>query len=182
MNIVQTAFSGLYIIEPKVFLDERGFFYESYNPKAFTLASLNTIFVQDNHSRSVKNTLRGLHFQKGSLSQTKLVRCTLGEVYDVVVDLRRGSQTFKQWLGITLSAENKKQFFIPQGFAHGFAVLSDLAEFQYKCDASYAPQAEAGILWNDPDLKIDWPVAAPLISTKDQQNPQLRDLPEDCFF
>ncbi|MDR1323945.1 MAG: dTDP-4-dehydrorhamnose 3,5-epimerase [Candidatus Margulisbacteria bacterium] len=182
MNIVQTAFSGLCIIEPKVFPDERGFFYESYNQKVLAAAGLSTVFVQDNHSRSVKGALRGLHFQKGDSAQTKLVRCTLGEVYDVVVDLRRGSPTFKQWLGVTLSAENKKQFFIPKGFAHGFVVLSDLAEFQYKCDAPYAPQAEAGILWNDPDLKIDWPIAAPIISAKDRQNPQLKDLPPDCFF
>ncbi|MDR1114341.1 MAG: dTDP-4-dehydrorhamnose 3,5-epimerase [Candidatus Margulisbacteria bacterium] len=182
MNIVQTAFPGLYIIEPKVFPDERGFFYESYNQKVLAAAGLSAVFVQDNHSRSVKGALRGLHFQKGDSAQTKLVRCTLGEVYDVVVDLRRGSPTFKQWLGVTLSAENKKQFFIPQGFAHGFVVLSDIAEFQYKCDAPYAPQAEAGILWNDPDLTIDWPVAAPLISDLDQLIPRVRDLREDCFF
>ncbi|MDR1453513.1 MAG: dTDP-4-dehydrorhamnose 3,5-epimerase, partial [Candidatus Margulisbacteria bacterium] len=148
MQIIKTEFPGLLIIEPKVFPDARGFFYESYNQKTFAAAGLDVVFAQDNHSRSVRGTLRGLHFQKGGLAQTKLVRCTLGEVYDVAVDLRRGSPTFKRWLGLTLSAENKKQFYIPRGFAHGFAVLSDLAEFQYKCDAYYAPQAEAGILWN----------------------------------
>lgn len=182
MKVIQTEFPGLLIIEPQVFPDERGFFYESYSQKTFAAAGLDAVFVQDNHSQSGRGTLRGLHFQKGALAQTKLVRCTLGEVYDVAVDLRRGSPTFKQWFGVTLSAANKKQFYIPRGFAHGFAVLSDSAEFQYKCDAYYAPQAEAGILWNDPDLNIDWPVAQPIISAKDRQNPRLRDLPEECFF
>ncbi|GBR75653.1 dTDP-4-dehydrorhamnose 3,5-epimerase [Candidatus Termititenax persephonae] len=182
MNIIKTALPGLLIIEPQVFPDERGFFYESYSQKALAAAGLDNIFVQDNHSQSRQGTLRGLHFQKGSLAQAKLVRCTFGQVYDVAVDLRRDSPTFQQWLGVTLSAENKKQFFIPRGFAHGFAVLSDSAEFQYKCDAYYAPQAEVGIFWNDPDLKIDWPVAAPLVSAKDRQNPRLKDLPLDCFF
>jgi dTDP-4-dehydrorhamnose 3,5-epimerase len=182
MNVIQTKFPGLLIIEPKVFPDERGFFYESYNQKNFAAAGIDVVFTQDNHSRSARGVLRGLHFQKGAAAQAKLVRCTLGEVYDVAVDLRRGSPTFKQWLGLTLSAENKKQFYIPQGFAHGFAVLSDAAEFQYKCDAYYAPQSEAGILWNDPDLNIAWPVVRPVISPKDRQNPRLRDLPEECFF
>ncbi|MDR2429255.1 MAG: dTDP-4-dehydrorhamnose 3,5-epimerase, partial [Candidatus Margulisbacteria bacterium] len=150
MKVIQTEFPGLLIIEPQVFPDERGFFYESYSQKTFAAVGLDAVFVQDNHSQSGRGTLRGLHFQKGALAQTKLVRCTLGEVYDVAVDLRRGSPTFKQWFGVTLSAANKKQFYIPRGFAHGFAVLSDSAEFQYKCDAYYAPQAEAGILWNDP--------------------------------
>jgi dTDP-4-dehydrorhamnose 3,5-epimerase len=182
MKVIKTEFPGLLIIEPQVFSDKRGFFYESHNQKSFAAAGLDAVFVQDNHSQSGRGTLRGLHFQKGALAQTKLVRCTLGEVYDVAVDLRRGSPTFKRWFGVTLSAANKKQFYIPRGFAHGFAVLSDSAEFQYKCDAYYAPQAEAGILWNDPDLKIDWPVTQPVISAKDRQNPRLKDLPEECFF
>ena len=182
MNIVKTEISGLFIIEPKVFPDNRGFFLESYNQKAFAAAGLNTVFVQDNHSRSVKGTIRGLHFQKPGFAQTKLVRCTMGEVYDVAVDLRKDSPTFKKWFGVILSAENKKQFYIPKGFAHAFAVLSDIAEFQYKCDDYYAPQAEAGILWNDPELKIDWKVKEPLISEKDQKNPLLKDLPEEYFF
>lgn len=182
MNIISTNISGLFIIEPKVFPDKRGFFLESYNQKDFAAAGLNSVFIQDNHSRSVKDTIRGLHFQKPGFAQAKLVRCTLGEVYDVAVDLRRSSPTFKQWFGVILSAENKKQFYIPKGFAHGFAVLSDTAEFQYKCDDYYAPQTEAGILWNDPELNIDWPVSKPLISEKDQKNPLLKDLPTDIFF
>jgi len=182
MNIIPTGFSGLYILEPKVFSDQRGFFYENYNQKAFTAAGIPAVFVQDNHSRSVKGTLRGLHFQAPGCAQAKLVRCTLGEVYDVAVDLRRNEPTFKQWYGIKLSAENKKQFYIPQGFAHGFAVLSDFAEFQYKCDGYYAPQAELGIIWNDPDLGIDWPITDPLISEKDRKNSFFKDLPADKLF
>ncbi|MDR2431376.1 MAG: dTDP-4-dehydrorhamnose 3,5-epimerase [Candidatus Margulisbacteria bacterium] len=182
MKVIKTKFSGLLIIEPQVFPDERGFFLESYNQKDFAAAGLNALFVQDNHSRSVKGTLRGLHFQKPGFAQVKLVRCTFGEVYDVAVDLRQSSPTFKQWFGVTLSAENKKQFLIPRGFAHGFAVLSDFAEFQYKCDDYYAPQAEAGIRWNDPELNIDWKTRAPVISGKDRDLPLLRELAPDYFF
>ena len=158
------------------------FFYESHNQKDFAAAGIDTVFIQDNHSRSARDVLRGLHLQKPGFAQTKLVRCTQGEIYDVAVDMRKNSPTFKQWFGLMLSAENKKQFYIPKGFAHGFAVLSATAELQYKCDAYYAPQAEAGILWNDPDLNIDWPVAQPVISAKDRQNPRLKDLPGECFF
>ena len=176
MNITKTAIPGLLILEPKVFSDRRGFFYESYSQKTLAAAGIDSVFVQDNHSQSVQNTLRGLHFQRGAAAQAKLVRCTAGEVYDVAVDLRRDSPTFKKWVGVTLSAENKKQFYIPKGFAHGFAVLSATAEFQYKCDNYYAPSEEVGILWNDPQLAIDWPVSAPIISEKDKKNPQLKDL------
>ncbi|MDR1997834.1 MAG: dTDP-4-dehydrorhamnose 3,5-epimerase [Candidatus Margulisbacteria bacterium] len=182
MNIIQTEFPGLYILEPKVFPDSRGFFLESYNQKDLSAAGLNAVFVQDNHSCSVRGALRGLHFQNPGFAQTKLVRCTRGDVYDVAVDLRQNSPTFKKWLGLLLSAENKRQFYIPKGFAHGFAVLSETAEFQYKCDAYYAPQAEAGILWNDPDLKIDWQIREPVISEKDRKLPLLKDLPESSFF
>ena len=182
MNVIKTAIDGLLILEPKVLTDSRGFFYESYNQKALAEAGVNTLFVQDNHSKSVQNTLRGLHFQRGNFTQAKLVRCTAGEVYDVAVDLRRNSPTFKKWVGIILSAENKKQFYIPKGFAHGFAVLSETAEFQYKCDAYYAPGEEAGILWSDPELAIDWPVGAPIVSEKDRNNPLLKNLPPEAFF
>lgn len=182
MNIIKTEIPGLLILEPQVFPDNRGFFLESYNQKTFSAAGIATVFVQDNHSRSGKGTIRGLHFQKPGFAQTKLVRCTLGEVYDVAVDLRRDSPTFKQWVGVLLTAENKKQFYIPKGFAHGFAVLSDSAEFQYKCDDYYAPGQEAGLLWNDPELNIDWQVREPLISEKDKKNFSLKDLPQDCFF
>lgn len=182
MNIIKTEIPGLLILEPQVFPDNRGFFLESYNQKTFSAAGIATVFVQDNHSRSGKGTIRGLHFQKPGFAQTKLVRCTLGEVYDVAVDLRRDSPTFKQWVGVLLTAENKKQFYIPKGFAHGFAVLSDSAEFQYKCDDYYAPGQEAGLLWNDPELNIDWQVREPLISEKDKKNFLLKDLPQDYFF
>ena len=175
MNIIKTAIDGLLILEPKVFADHRGFFYESYSQKTLAATGVDTVFVQDNHSKSVKGALRGLHFQRGKFAQAKLVRCTAGEVYDVAVDLRRDSPTFKKWAGVTLSAENKKQFYIPKGFAHGFAVLSDTAEFQYKCDAYYAPGEELGILWNDPELAIDWPINDPIISEKDKKNPLLKD-------
>mgnify|MGYP001616645149 CR=1 FL=1 len=182
MKLTETKLSGVYLIEPDVFQDERGFFYESYNQQKFEQAQLKTVFVQDNHSRSVKQTLRGLHYQRGKFAQTKLVRCTLGEVLDVVVDLRKKSPTFGQGVAYKLSAQNKLQMYIPAGFAHGFCVLSEVAEFQYKCDKYYAPAEERGIIWNDPDLAVDWGIDQPIISRKDQNLPLLKAIsPAELF-
>ena len=152
----ETKIKDLYIIEPKVFGDSRGYFMESYSKKAFDEAGLTMTFVQDNESKSSKGVLRGLHFQTKH-TQGKLVRCTLGEVWDVAVDLRKGSPTYGQWEGVYLSAENKRQFYIPEGFAHGFLVLSDTAEFCYKCTDFYRPGDEGGLAWNDPEIDIKWP-------------------------
>ena len=158
MRITPTAIPDVLLIEPKVFGDERGFFFESFNQKAFREATgLNVDFVQDNHSKSAKNVLRGLHYQIQQ-AQGKLVRAVQGEVFDVAVDLRKGSKTFGQWVGEVLSGENKKQLWVPPGFAHGFVVLTETAEFLYKTTDYYAPQHERCIAWNDPDLAIVWPV------------------------
>ena len=148
---------GLKVITPKVFGDERGYFLETYNKNDFVNAGIDVEFVQDNQSASKRGVLRGLHFQK-KFPQDKLVRCINGEVFDVAVDLRRDSKTFGKWFGVVLSAENKKQFFIPKGFAHGFLVLSDYAEFAYKCSDFYHPNDEGGLKWNDPDIGIEWPL------------------------
>ncbi len=170
MKIITTKIPDVFIIEPKVFGDDRGFFYESFNKKAFSEASgVTDDFVQDNHSKSSKGVLRGLHYQIKQ-PQGKLVRVTDGEVFDVAVDLRRSSETFGQWTGVNLSAENKRQFWVPQGFAHGFVVLSETAEFLYKTTDYYAPEYERCIRWDDADLAIDWQYdAAPLVSEKDAQ-------------
>ena len=148
---------GLKVITPKVFGDSRGYFFESYNKNDFVNAGITCEFVQDNQSSSKRGVLRGLHFQK-NFPQDKLVRCINGEVFDVAVDLRRDSKTFGKWFGAVLSAENKKQFFIPKGFAHGFLVLSDYAEFAYKCSDFYHPDDEGGLIWNDPDIGVEWPL------------------------
>lgn len=176
MRVVETAIPDVLIIEPQVFGDDRGFFYESYNERAFwEKAGISTGFVQDNHSRSVKNVLRGLHYQIEQ-PQGKLVRVVLGAVFDVAVDLRAGSKTCGQWVGVHLSAENKQQAWIPAGFAHGFVVLSEYAEFLYKTTDYYAPQHERCILWNDPDLAIAWPIQAePILSAKDRAGKLLRE-------
>lgn len=159
MNISRTKIPDVLIIEPKVFGDERGFFYESYNHKNFEQAVGKEVnFVQDNHSKSTKGVLRGLHFQKAPYSQGKLVRCILGEVFDVAVDIRENSDTYGEWVGIVLSAENKRQLWIPEGFAHGFLVLSETAEFLYKATNYYHPESEGGIIWNDKNISIDWPI------------------------
>ena len=170
MKVIQTKIPDVVIIEPRVFGDDRGFFYESYNEKAFSEATgIGRNFVQDNHSRSQKNVLRGLHYQVQQ-PQGKLVRVVVGEVLDVAVDIRKSSPTFGQWVSCFLSAENKRQFWVPEGFAHGFVVLSDAAEFLYKTTNYYAPQYERSILWNDPDLAIDWQLdGEPLLSKKDQE-------------
>jgi dTDP-4-dehydrorhamnose 3,5-epimerase len=168
MKIVKTDIPDVLIIEPKVFGDDRGFFYESYNEKIWQEATgLTTRFVQDNHSRSAKGVLRGLHYQV-SQPQGKLVRCVVGEVFDAAVDIRRSSPTFGRWTGTHLSASNKRQLWVPEGFAHGFLVLSEVAEFLYKTTDYYAPEHERCILWCDPDLGIEWPwQGAPILSAKD---------------
>ena len=148
---------GLKVITPKVFGDERGYFVETYNKNDFVNAGIDVEFVQDNQSASKRGVLRGLHFQK-KFPQDKLVRCINGEVFDVAVDLRKDSKTFGKWFGVVLSAENKKQFFIPKGFAHGFLVLSDYAEFAYKCSDFYHPNDEGGLLWSDPEIGVEWPL------------------------
>ena len=172
MNVVQTKLPGVLLIEPKVFGDHRGFFLETYNARRYKEAGIEVPFVQDNHSRSIRGTLRGLHFQL-TKPQAKLLWVVSGEVFDVAVDVRPGSATFGKWFGATLSAENKKQIFVPAGFAHGFAVISDIAEVYYKCSDFYDPKDEGGILWNDPQLAIDWPLREPLLSQKDAALPAL---------
>jgi dTDP-4-dehydrorhamnose 3,5-epimerase len=169
MNVIQTAIPGVVIIEPKVFGDDRGFFYESYNQQRFEeLTGTAPVFVQDNHSRSARGVLRGLHYQIQQ-TQGKLVRVTSGEVFDVCVDLRRSSPTFGKSVSVILSAENHRQFWVPPGFAHGFLVTSDSAEFLYKTTDYYAPQYERSLLWNDPVLGIEWPLQQePLLSFKDK--------------
>jgi len=170
----ETSIKGVMIVKPQVFGDSRGYFMESYNRKDFLERGLNIDFVQDNQSASHKGVLRGLHYQKKH-SQTKLVRVLQGDVFDVVVDLREKSETYGKWFGIVLSGENMKQLLIPKGFAHGFVVLSDYAEFAYKCDDYYHPEDEGGIIWNDPDVAIDWPfVGEFILSEKDKKNPSLR--------
>jgi dTDP-4-dehydrorhamnose 3,5-epimerase len=170
MQAIKTAIADVVVFEPKVFGDARGFFYESFNENVFAEATgLRPRFVQDNHSKSSKNVLRGLHYQIKQ-PQGKLVRVTQGEVFDVAVDMRADSPTFGQWVGEILSAENKRMLWVPEGFAHGFVVLSDSAEFLYKTTDFYAPQHERCIIWNDPDLKIHWPIEeAPSLSAKDAQ-------------
>jgi dTDP-4-dehydrorhamnose 3,5-epimerase len=168
--------AGLVLIQPKLAEDERGFFLEDYNRQVFADHGINVEFVQDNHSRSTQGVLRGLHFQREPMAQDKLVRVVSGEVYDVAVDIRVGSPSFGQWFGLRLSAENKQMVFVPRGFAHGFQVLSPSVDFLYKVSNYYSPEHDGGILWNDPDLGIDWPISAPILSAKDQQHPRLKEL------
>ena len=170
MKVIETKIPGLLIIEPRVFGDERGFFFESYNEKAFNEATgIAPRFVQDNHSKSVKGVLRGLHYQLPPRAQGKLVRVVQGEVFDVAVDIRKGSPTYGQWVGEVLSADNKKQLWIPPGFAHGFFTLSDTAEFLYKTTDYWSPEHEQAIIWNDPTLNIEWPLngLVPTLAAKD---------------
>ena len=170
MNIINTKIPDVKIIEPAVFGDERGFFFESFNHAKFEAAIGRTInFVQDNHSKSVKGVLRGLHYQRPPNPQGKLVRCVVGEVFDVAVDVRVGSPTYGQWVGVRLSAENKRQLWIPEGFAHGFYTLSDEAEFLYKTTNYYAPESYTSVLWSDPAIGVEWPlVGEPILSEKDK--------------
>ncbi|OUP70239.1 dTDP-4-dehydrorhamnose 3,5-epimerase [Anaerotruncus colihominis] len=180
MNFIETKLKGVYIVEPKVFGDHRGFFMESYSQRAFEEAGLFYNFVQDNHSSStVKGTLRGIHFQRGEKAQAKLVRCARGAVLDVAVDLRPASPTYKQWVAVELSEENKRQLLIPRGFGHGFVTLMDHVEFLYKADNYYAPEADGGIRWNDPEIGVDWGVVEPILSEKDKNAPFLKDAVTD---
>lgn len=175
-KFTETGIDGVYIIETKVYGDHRGYFMETYQEEVFKAAGLDYTFVQDNQSSSRRGVLRGLHFQK-NYPQAKLVRVLRGEVFDVAVDLRKGSKTYGQWVGALLSDENKKQFMIPRGFAHGFVVISDEAEFAYKCDEFYHPEDEGGLIYNDPDIGIIWPeVGEVILSDKDRKNPALADL------
>lgn len=175
MNIIKTEIEGVVIIEPKIFGDERGYFFESFSQKQFQEEVCNTTFVQDNESKSSYGVLRGLHFQKGEYAQAKLVRVVKGKVLDVAVDIRKGSPTFGKHVSVELTEENKRQFFVPRGFAHGFVVLSDEAIFQYKCDNLYAPEHEGGIAWDDPELGIDWKIKQEeaLLSARDKLNSAL---------
>lgn len=169
MNIIETDLPGVLIVEPKVFGDDRGFFMESWNARAFEAAGIAGPWVQDNHSRSARGVLRGLHYQVRQ-TQGKLVRATAGAVFDVVVDLRRSSPAFGKWMGLELSAENKRMLWVPPGFAHGFLTLTDTADFQYKCTDYYAPEWEQALLWNDPAIGVEWPLEAgqqPSLSAKD---------------
>ena len=175
MKVLQTAIPGVVIFEPKVFGDARGFFLETYNAARYAEAGVPGPFVQDNLSRSVKGTLRGLHFQNAPHAQGKLVQCLAGAVWDVAVDIRKGSPTFGKWVGVELSADNRRQFWVPPGFAHGFCVLSESADFAYKCTALYAPASEGSVRWDDPQLGISWPVKQPLLSAKDAAAPLLKD-------
>ena len=176
MKVIETEIKDLYMIEPQVFGDNRGWFMESWSQKKMEEVGLFYNFVQDSHSFSEKKgTLRGLHFQKGSSSQAKLVRCVRGAVFDVAVDLRKNSKTYKKWVGCVLSEENKKQFLIPRGFAHGFLTLTDNVEFVYKADNYYDPQADRNIIWNDEEINIDWGIENPILSEKDKKAPKLSE-------
>jgi dTDP-4-dehydrorhamnose 3,5-epimerase len=184
MSFIQTDFPGLLVFEPKVFGDERGYFFEAYNQQTFEEAGIFYNWVQDNQSSSVYGVIRGLHFQKGDHAQTKMVRCLTGTILDVVVDLRKNSPTFKNIYAIELSAQKKNALIVPRGFAHGFSVLSDMAEVLYKCDNFYNKQSEGGLLYNDPELNIDWQIekGKEIVSSKDLENPSWRNLSEDSYF
>lgn len=177
MEIIKINIEGVVIIEPRIFKDDRGYFFESFSQREFEEKVCKTTFVQDNESKSSYGVLRGLHFQKPPFAQSKLVRVIKGAVLDVAVDIRKGSPTFGQYVSVELIGENHRQFFIPRGFAHGFSVLSEEVIFQYKCDNFYSPQSEGAIAWNDPDLNIDWRIPAEkvVLSEKDSKHPRLKD-------
>jgi dTDP-4-dehydrorhamnose 3,5-epimerase len=174
MNVLQTPLAGVFLLEPRIFKDDRGWFFESYHEKRYWDAGLAAKFVQDNHSRSSQGTLRGLHYQLEH-PQGKLVRVVMGEVYDVCVDIQQGSPTFGQWYGVYLSDENHRQLYVPPGFAHGFCVVSENADFLYKCTDFYTPGDEYSIRWDDPQIGIEWPITDPLLSDKDARAPLLKD-------
>lgn len=184
MDFSKTPIEGLIVITPKVFADNRGYFFESYNKRAWAEAGITADFVQDNESFSSQNTLRGLHFQKPPFAQAKLVRVLEGTVWDVAVDLRKNSPTFGQWFGVELSAENKKQFFIPRGFAHGFSVLTETAKFAYKCDNFYNKESEGAVRFDDPELAVDWKIdlTKAVLSDKDLKNPLFAAYKENSCF
>ena len=176
MKISDTQLQGVKIVEQTVFGDNRGWFYEVYNQNAFRAAGIDVTFVQDNHSFSAqKGTIRGIHFQKNPMAQAKLVRCTKGAIKDVVVDLRKNSPTYKQWIAVTLTEENKLQLFIPRGFGHGFVTLTDDVELQYKVDNFYSKECDRSILWNDDEIGVEWGVENPILSLKDSSAPKLKD-------
>ena len=181
MNIIKTEIEGLVIVEPRIFRDDRGYFYESFSQREFEEEVCRTAFVQENQSMSSYGVVRGLHFQKPPFCQSKLVRCIKGAVLDVAVDIRKGSPTFGKYVAVELTEDNHRQFFVPRGFAHGFAVLSEEAIFQYKCDNYYAPDCEGGIAWDDPALGIDWrlPAEAIILSAKDTDRCTLAAAPHD---
>lgn len=179
MKVEETKLDGVLLVTPQVFGDERGFFMETYNREKASQLGLPTEFVQDNHSKSAKGVLRGLHYQRPQW-QGKLVRVVQGEIFDVAVDIRQGSATYGQWVGATLNDENKQQLYVPEGFAHGFVVTSDTAEVIYKCTSLYAPDQEGSILWNDPDIGINWPIDEPLLSAKDSVAQRLCDFTPSC--
>jgi dTDP-4-dehydrorhamnose 3,5-epimerase len=178
MKFIETSLPGCIVIEPQVFGDSRGFFYESYNEAKYREAGIDRRFVQSNVSRSARGVLRGLHYQSPH-PQGKLVSVLEGEVYDVAVDIRRGSPTFGKWAGVMLTAENHRHFWIPEGFAHGFCVVSEHATFSYQCTDLYDAKADGGVRWDDPAIGIDWPISEPLLSDKDTKAPLLADVPED---
>jgi len=175
IRVMKTALPSVVVIETDFIRDARGFFIEAYHRQRFAEHGIADEFVQDNHSRSGKEVLRGIHFQDMRAPMAKLVRCTVGRIYDVAVDLRVGSPTFSSWVGVELSGENMKQILVPVGFGHAFLTLSDVAEVHYKCSAYYTPEAEGVIAWNDPDVGISWPCAAPVLSTRDQRGMSLKD-------
>jgi len=178
MKILSTSLPDVFIVEPAVFKDQRGFFMEIYHQRKYTALGTEPVFVQDNLSHSLHGTLRGLHYQLNK-AQAKLIQVLEGVIFDVAVDIRRGSPSYGQWDGVHLSDENQRQVFVPQGFAHGFCVLSEKASVLYKCTDFYAPDDEGGILWSDPDIAIDWPIANPLLSDKDSRLPYLADVPPE---
>jgi dTDP-4-dehydrorhamnose 3,5-epimerase len=183
MKLFETKLPGVKLIEPAVFGDNRGFFMESYNVEVFRRHGITHTFVQDNHSLSVDaGVLRGLHYQLNPKAQTKLVRVTAGAIYDVVVDIRKGSPTYGQWQGFILSAANKRQLLVPKGFAHGFCTLAPNTEVQYKVDEFYSPEHDRGIAWNDPALGIDWPASAPILSEKDGKHPRLAEAENNFVY
>jgi dTDP-4-dehydrorhamnose 3,5-epimerase len=175
MNVIKTALPGVLILEPKEFSDSRGVFMEMFHAKRYAEAGISYVFVQDNYSKSIRDTLRGLHYQEPN-AQGKLVQVVAGTVYDVVVDIRRGSPTFRMWRGVELSSENRKQLWVPPGYAHGFLVRSETAEVFYKCTDFYRPDAEHSIAWDDPEIGIRWPVQHPLLSKKDAGAPRLSEI------
>jgi dTDP-4-dehydrorhamnose 3,5-epimerase len=172
MKILTTLLPGVVIIEPQVFRDERGFFLESWHARKYAEAGLDVSFVQDNHSRSVKDTLRGLHFQR-TKPQGKLVRAIEGAIFDIAADINPGSPTYGQWVGVSLSADDFRQIYVPPGYAHGFCVVSEVAQVEYKCTDFYDPADEGGVMWDDPVLAITWPTTSPILSRRDQQHPPL---------
>lgn len=181
INVIKTALDGVLIIEPKVFGDDRGWFYESWSDRDYIAGGIDSVFVQDNHSFSKeKGILRGIHFQNGEHAQAKLVRCTRGAVFDIAVDLRKGSPTYAKWEGVELSADNRRQFFIPRGFGHAFLTLTNDVEFCYKTDNYYDYESDRSICYNDPDISVEWPADAFILSEKDKNAPLLKN--SDCSF